>query len=140
MADFAIWACAAAPACDWQLPTSQGVLTGAAAFLEAYGTNQQETVDLTLEMSLLSHAVRALVDRVERWQGSYLDLLGVLQTMASTHTRNAEWPKTPKKLSAELRRLAPALRTVGVAIDFPTAREAGTGRHLVIVRRHEGMN
>lgn len=136
MADFAIWACAAAPACDWHLPTAGGMLTGEAAFLDAYSTNQQEAVDLALETSLLSQAVRTLADRTEQWQGSYLDLLDVLKTIARTHTRNAEWPKTPKKLSAELRRLVPALRTVGVAIDFPIERESGTGRHLVVVRRH----
>ena len=109
----------------------------AAAFLEAYGTNQQEAVDLTLETSLLSWAVRTLVDRTERWEGSYLDLLDVLKTIESTHTRTAEWPNTPKKLSAELRRLVPALRTVGVAIDFQSEREAETGRCLVVVRKQE---
>jgi len=140
MADFATWACAAAPACDWHLPTAGGVLTGAAAFLEAYGTNQLEAVDLTLETSLLSRAVRTLVDRTERWEGSYLELLDVLKTIDTTHTRNAEWPKTPKKLSAELRRLVPALRTVGVAIDFSTEREPGTGRRLVVVRKQGCVN
>ena len=140
MADFATWACGAAPACDWQLPIADGVLTGAAAFLEAYCTNQQQALDLTIETSLLSRAVRTLVDRTERWEGSYLELLDVLNTIDTTHTRTSEWPNTPKKLSAELRRLVPALRTVGVAIDFPIGREPGTGRHLVVVRKHECVN
>jgi hypothetical protein len=145
MADFAIWACAAAPACDWQLPTSRGVLTGAGAFLEAYGTNQREAMDLTLATSLLSRAVRTLVDRTERWEGSYLDLLDVLRTIETTHAHTAEWPNTPKKLSAELRRLAPALRIVGVDIKFHSdgesgSREPGTGRRTVVLRKQEYMN
>jgi hypothetical protein len=145
MADFATWACAAAPACDWQLSTTRGVLTGADAFLVAYNTNQQEAVDLTLETSLLSRAVRTLVDQTERWEGSYFDLLDVLANIESTRARTAEWPKTPRKLSADLRRLAPALRTVGVVIKFQSEqererREPGSGRRTVIVQKQECVN
>jgi hypothetical protein len=121
------------------------VLTGADAFLEAYSTNQQEAVDLTLETSLLSRAVRTLVDQMDQWEGSYFDLLDVLTSIESTRAHTAEWPKTPRKLSADLRRLAPALRTVGVAIKFQNEqererREPGSGRRTVIVQKHECVN
>jgi alpha-ketoglutarate-dependent dioxygenase alkB family protein 2 len=145
MADFAIWACAAAPACDWRLVTSAGEITGAEAFMEAYNHNQGEAVSVALETSTLARAVCTLAETAGRWEGSYLDLLTVLTRMAGVLRHDNEWPKTPRKLSAALRRLMPLLRDAGVLVDFPSTdnatagagREPGNGRRRVIVRKQE---
>ena len=50
-------------------------------------------------------------------------------TASSDATKHKGWPKTPTVLSNILRRLAPALRAVGVNVEFN--REAGTGKRTI---------
>src|SRR5262249_10108781 len=51
-------------------------------------------------------------------------------------TRRRGWPGSPRALSAELRRLAPALRGLGVTVKFD--REPDRGRRRVICLEAQG--
>ncbi len=107
MADFARWVTAAEPALGLERD----------AFLTAYRANRSRAVQSTLESSLLSQPVMALA--TSGFDGTATDLLAQLNALASDETRKQkEWPKQPHTLSGRLRRLAPALRKVGVEIEF----------------------
>jgi hypothetical protein len=57
--------------------------------------------------------------------------LDTLESYATDKTkRHKDWPGNSRKLSGELRRLAPNLRRVGVAVDFD--REPGAKRRRLI--------
>lgn len=130
MADFALWSCAAAPACAWHMPTEQGTLRDAEAFLYAYASNREAANDLALEASDVAQAVRELGDRVGVWCGTATHLLEALRTtVEGARAHSHTWPRSAHALSAALRRLTPNLRAVGVHIDF--TREPGSGRRLI---------
>jgi hypothetical protein len=52
-------------------------------------------------------------------------------TDEKTHRLRA-WPKAPNGLSGQLRRLAPALRTVGIEVVFDRAGETSRRRLITI--------
>jgi hypothetical protein len=113
MADFARWAVA----CEQALPRPSGT------FLTAYSANRSWMVETTIEADLVATAVRELVTRRQRWQGTASELLTELNGAANDETRRLRrWPKAPNVMSGRLRRAAPNLRKVG--IDVRTDRAA----------------
>jgi hypothetical protein len=121
MADFALWACAAADACGW---TAQD-------FLDAYQGVREAAYDLTLEASPVAPLVRELLAQHGQWEGTASEFLTALERLAaggmapqgtvkvgSDVTTQKAWPKNGRALSNALRRLAPTLRAVGVAVTF----------------------
>ena len=125
MADFAVWACAAAEACGW---TAQD-------FLDAYKGVREAVHDLTLEASPVGPRVRDFAQQHSPWEGTASELLTALETLAqgsvttggvptqapkvsSDVTKHKSWPKIGRALSNTLRRLAPTLRAVGVDVTF----------------------
>ena len=54
------------------------------------------------------------------WAGTAADLLKALNTRRETAPAPREWPETAKAMGSALRRLAPNLRGVGIAVDLPT--------------------
>jgi len=112
MADFALWACACAPAFGWD----------AAEFLAAYNSNHSAANSLALEASPVAAALLNWLR--EPWTGTATELLDRLTDAASEQvTRQKTWPKNPKALSDALRRLAPNLEHVGVTTDFSRGSE-----------------
>jgi hypothetical protein len=93
MADFAKWAMAC----------------GVENFETAYAANRQNAINVMLSHDAVAKAVRALVAK-RNWAGTMEDLLDAVGPTAGI--------KSTKKLSNELRRLIPALRTVGVYVIF----------------------
>ena len=133
MADFAKWSCAVAPACSWRLETDNGALTGADAFLHAYTRNQEIGHDLALEASEVAQAVQRLAARGD-WEGTAGELLDLLTRECDwRETRQYTWPKNPQALANQLRRLAPNLHAVGIALTF--WRKNGGHRHRMIAIR-----
>lgn len=118
MADFACWIVAAEPAFRW--PAGQ--------FLAAYGRNRRVANSLALESSIIGPSIVALVGSVGLWQGIAGDLLMQLEaSFTDEKTRGRkEWPGTPRKLSGELRRLAPNLRREGIEVTFGKHTKKGT--------------
>jgi hypothetical protein len=120
MADFATWATAAEPALGWER----------GSFLAAYTGNRAEANDLALDSSVVAPLLRELAE-AGRWEGTCSDLLAQLAAEAGDKaTRAQSWPKTPRALSGQLRRLAPNLRRAGVAVEL--YREAGGKRRRMV--------
>jgi hypothetical protein len=84
MADFALWACAAAEACGWT----------AKDFLDAYQGVRDAVHDLTLEASPVGALVRDFAHQHNSWEGTAGELLTELVTLAhkgmTTQTPQAE--------------------------------------------------
>jgi hypothetical protein len=120
MADFALWATAAEPALGWQ----------DGAFVAAYAGNRAEANDLALDGSPLTCPLRELAESAQ-WEGTCADLLDKLsQAAAEDATRAKSWPKTPRALSGQLRRLAPNLRRAGVTVEL--YRESSSKRQRMV--------
>jgi hypothetical protein len=118
MADFAQWVAAVEPALGWE----QG------SFLKAYSHNRAAANALALESSILTAPILALMGGSDCWQGTIRELLATLEeSHTDNKTReNKEWPANARKLSADLRRLAPNLRRAGVNVEFGKHTKAGT--------------
>jgi len=126
MADFARWAVAA-------LGEELG-----AQFLARYCENRRETGATVLDASPLAAAILAMLETGGDWRGTAQELLDDLEAQADEETRRKRermrsWPKTARGLAGEVRRLAPALRQHGVAVEF--VREGHDRRRLIVLAR-----
>jgi hypothetical protein len=121
MADFAAWVAAAEPALGWP----------AGSFLGAYTGNRLDGLTAALDDSPVGSAVLALMTRQDFWEGTNDQLLRQLTEAADDVTRRqAAWPRSARKLSADLDRLAPSLRAAGVALT--RGRKAGGKRDRLL--------
>ena len=89
----------------------------AGAFIEAYCGNQSSTNDIALDGCPFRGALLSLA-AIRPWQGTASSLLPVLARLGGEFVNQGNWPKNPRALSEMLRRYAPNLRAVGVAVDF----------------------
>ncbi len=105
MAEFAEWATAA----EAGLGLEEG------AFMAAYEESREEAVGHTLEGDAVAEAVLAFMGNRREWTGTASELHKWLALKADGNVqRTRGWPKTSSYLSAKLKRLAPALRAVGL--------------------------
>jgi hypothetical protein len=124
MADFALWASAAAP----------GLGIDPEALLAAYRGNRAEAVEETLEGDVVASALLEWLggqasDQAGCWEGTCKQLMPHLESIASETTRKSQaWPKTPRALSSRLRRIATFMREVGVEITFHPKSARGERR------------
>jgi hypothetical protein len=117
MADFAIWATAAEAALGW----------APGAFLAAYQGNRSELNSLALEASPVGEALLRLLEEDGSFEGTAAALLDRLAVqVGEAKTRAQGWPKTPRVLAGQLRRIAPNLRAAGFEVAFARARAART--------------
>jgi len=94
----------------------------------AWSRTAQEAMATTLESSLIAAPLQLLVGDGE-WCGTATILIEQLSNLVSeAMPRRREWPKTPRAVAAEVRRIAPALRAAG--IDHSEEREPQTGNRL----------
>jgi hypothetical protein len=111
MADFARWVVAAESACPWDL----------GQFLEVYSRNRDEAVSAILEGDRLADFVRAKAP----WTGTASALLTALnEATPKTVRKGKRWFKHPRQVADALRRLAPALRRVGVEVMLDRTESA----------------
>ncbi len=115
MADFARFASAAMLALGFPLEE----------FVEVYGGNRAEAVQETLEGDAVAAAIFALMNVLAQrngtdiWEGNCKALLSELEQFANEAMRRSQdWPKTARKLSGRLRRLATFLRESGIEVTF----------------------
>jgi hypothetical protein len=107
MADFARWVQAA----ETNLPLEPG------QFMQAYLANRSGAVQLTLESSPLTEPVITIAGT--GFEGTATELLDQLNALVIEEVRKQRgWPKQPHTLAGRIRRLAPALRRLGVSIEF----------------------
>jgi hypothetical protein len=115
MADFAIWVTACEGALGWPAGT----------FMAAYTENRSSANETAMEASPVGMAVMYFMADRQTWEGTSTNLLDALDEAADEKTRRRQdWPKTPRKLSGDLRRVAPNLRRVGLDVSF----DRGTGK------------
>ena len=92
MADFAEW----------------GVACGLPDFEAVYAANRREAISVMLDHDLLARALREFMTRRKQWRGIAEELLTAIGPAAKVGSTQS--------LSDQLRRLAPALRTVGLNV------------------------
>ncbi len=126
------------PACrEWPTSLTSGRRFARASgtpgtFLAAYHRNRQAAVESVLEDSPVARTIRALIDDAWSWTGTAAELLDELTSMAGeTDLASRAWPRTPKGLSSILRRIAPQLRTTGLAVKF----DRGKYKRTITVNR-----
>ena len=112
MADFARWAAAAGSTAGWTPEQFMAVYTG----------NRDEAAAAGVEASPVGQAIRALVESVGAWEGTATDLREVLAQYVEDAERRL--PRSPRTLASHLRRLAPALRVVGVDVQETRTKRA----------------
>lgn len=121
MADFAIWATACERAMAWPEGT----------FMSAYLRNRDAANETALESSVLTAPLVKLLAGCARWSGTATELRDALTALADEKTtRGREWPRSPKALAGQLRRLTPNLLAAGIAVEY---ERSGRGRKRTIV-------
>jgi putative DNA primase/helicase len=109
MADFTRWGEAAAQAAGWPPGT----------FVSAYRGNRRAVSVVTLEESPLAQAIISLIKYPGAFKGTMTQLLEALAGYTgSCRLTVPGWPRTPNMAAAELRRIAPLLRTEGISVIF----------------------
>lgn len=111
MADFAQWA---ARGCE------VATYSGGTGFLKAYAVNRQTATLALLDLSPIAQELQKFVSKHKNWMGTISDLRDnlILTAGPSTPTEKAIQNMSLKAFSAELRRLAPVLRCVGIEVSF----------------------
>jgi hypothetical protein len=121
MADFHRWGVAVERVLGWP----------AGSFTAAYEANRATAVTLSLEASLVGQVLREWLDIEEKawWEGTATELFGKLETQAGDRAKKRAWPTDAAWFSGRLRRIAPALRRVGIDVAFE--REGRVGKRLI---------
>jgi hypothetical protein len=108
MADAALWATAGETAFGWERGT----------FMAAYRRNLDEGAVASIEAHPVGVAIRSLLEKRAEWEGEPSQLLEALTALVSEEQRREkDWPKNPRSLGHNLRRLAQVLRRAGIAYD-----------------------
>ena len=115
MADFARWVVSAEEALGWP----------AGAFLADYVENRAIALQTSIEGEPVAIAVKDLIHTHGHWQGTPTELLHVLTPYASAaKVASRFWPQAANALTNRLRRVAPALRQIGIDFeDFRVGRD-----------------
>jgi len=126
MADFALWATSSETAFGWPDGT----------FMAAYQGNRASANEVAIEASLIAHPLLEILEQQGRWEGSSAELLRALEDHVTEQVRCSKaWPKGPRALSGQLKRLAPNLRKLG----WDTDRDRNSKkRSWIISRRDDG--
>jgi hypothetical protein len=92
---------------------------GVNTFLEAYRKNRRTASESVVEDSPVAGAVRKLATTKGQWSGTAGELLIELTAIVGDQVAGSRrWPRSARGMSGALRRLAPALRMVGVYVKF----------------------
>jgi hypothetical protein len=132
MADFASFVMAAEPA----LGQPEG------SFARAYEANRAKVVASVLDNDdILVPAIRKLLRSAGHWTGTASDLMAALRSLDVLPTGSVRGPnllpKSANAVSNKLRRLTPALETVGILVEWGL-REGGTGKRLIRISNKDG--
>jgi hypothetical protein len=132
MADHAVWVRACEPL-DTQVgeqPWREGL------HLDVYDRNRDEAAEIVLESDQVAMALRKHMDMRPESTTTSTDLLKTLGDLVPDHVRRSkDWPPNARALSGRLRRLAPALRGIGIVMSFE--REGHDRRRLITIKKPE---
>ena len=127
MADFATWAEACASGFGWE----------PGEFLRHYEENRSDAVAAAVEASPLVPAIEAVLGRtgldVTGFDGTAAELLDRLGDVCGEAERRARWyPATASQLGSALRRIAPLLRSRGIAFQPYKDRDKKRTRRIIL--------
>ena len=100
------------------------------SFNEVFLNNRTESLRRSLESSPVAMAVQELTNFRSEYTGTIKQLKATLDE--SYHQQGEGWPRSPKGLSEALRRTAPALREIGIDVEFLGHQRDGA--HISIKR------
>lgn len=100
------------------------------SFNEVFLEYRTESLRRSLESSPVAMAVQELANDRKEYNGTIKQLKATLDE--SYHQQGEGWPKSPRGLSEALRRTAPALREIGIEIEFLGHQRDGA--HISIKR------
>jgi len=106
MADFAEWITRCETAFGW----NKGTL------LNAYNRNRGEAVETGLDSDYLAGAIRKILSTTRHYEGTATELVEKVRNVSPEV--NEKYLPTTRTLKSRLRRLAPALRKVGIEWDY----------------------
>lgn len=102
----------------WSLSTAPALGLSSDEIKRAWLNTRDEAHALTLESSPIYEPLRTVVepmlDAGKTWISTAAELLGELETADPDSSRKRDWPAGPRPLANEVRRIAPALRSVGI--------------------------
>jgi putative DNA primase/helicase len=124
MADFALVACAAAPAFGWK----------AERMLAAIFENRKAVAVAVADSDPVAVALRDVVaTQGGEWTGTAAALMALLNSRTDLDIRRSRaWPKDVPRLGAKLRRIVTPLRAIGMTIELPTSGNGKKGRQITI--------
>jgi hypothetical protein len=123
MADHAVWV----RACETAFQE-------AGRHMEVLDLNRAEATEIVLESDAVASALRAYMDGRPEMCATSTDLLVALTAIAPDHaSRSKDWPPNPRALAGRLRRLAPALRGIGLLMTFE--QRGHDRRRLIFMKR-----
>jgi hypothetical protein len=126
MADFAVWATAAEEGLGWE----------SGAFMAAYTGNRRDATETALEADPVASTVREFMRDKQRWAGTATELWKALNELVDEDVRHTKvWPGAPNSLTNRLKRLAPALR--GIGIEYGEERSGTKGTRLKTLTKKE---
>lgn len=96
--------------------------------MREYDRNRQNATAVALEACPIANQISELGRK--NWDGTATDLLQRLNKMIDAETRPSGWPKNPRALSGMVRRLATALRTRDIELEF--SRDETPNRNRII--------
>lgn len=130
MADFTNWVLKCAPKLKWK----------ESAFIHALDQNRREAMANAIESSAIGTPLIKFIHKQKKWTGTISDLLDILsKNMHPSILHSREWPKTPRKMGAELDRLAPDLREARIIFSRIGHDETGT-RRLISLRLRQSSD
>lgn len=105
-------------------------------FSELYRNAVAEGIDRGLEAYGITNALQVfLFENDNTWEGTYLALLGELNRIPGSDRSN--WPKSPRRLGAQLKRIATGLRQVGIEIKPLGHKRNGSHVRITVSREEE---
>ncbi len=110
MADFCKWA----ESCSGDFTTNEG------DFIRAYERNRANAVASVVEADLVATALKDFADSLveEKWVGSSMELLTKLEDIVGEKvTKNKDWPRSPRGLTAQVDRATTSLRKTGINVE-----------------------
>jgi hypothetical protein len=122
MADFGLWGEAVSRATG--RPDGE--------FLDRYRQNQDQASEIALESSPIAMAVVDLMSGRIEWVGTARGLLVELEDRTQAAHRRRNWPASPRGMAGALRRAAPALRRMGIMVDFSVASDRQRTRTITL--------
>ena len=109
-------------------------------FLALYTTHRREAIRRTVDSNPVSVACMEFVETGRSYSGTVKGLLAELNHFSMSMERGDYWPKSPRGLGDSLRRVAPALRQIGIQVSVD-AKPRRDGVHCEVrLANDDGRN